>query len=755
MKTLRPAASARYLRWWFAAALAAAAATLPVATHAKGQDGKAAEKKEQKLPDPLTKEAIRELAARLTDAEVRQLLIQQLDRAAAPAADRPGDMSDMVMSMEKEAHAARARADDFATALVQLPDTLAAVNENFTKGREPGHLLLVAKYLAAFLVLAYLCELLYRRAVRAHRIRLDERISEGFAAQSARNLLRFLFDLSGIGLFGAVVLAMFYAVQQGHDPTRLLVLTIIGAVVLFRLVALGARLLLEPRAPALRLLPFADAAARRIRSGVLQVAVLYLAGIFPVFLLVRLGASVETAQVLGLSVGALLLASMIATVWAVRHDVGAMIRGPGEASPIARILAEIWPALATAVLLLVYLAAFLDALAGRPAEGKGILSVLLLIVLPMVDLFLSRAVHAAMAARTETGAATAGRVSPGGSTSYEPVVRKAIHIVVVVTGVLMLAGLWGIDFMRLAERGLGERIAGELFGVGMILLIAYLLWELAQTVVAHLSEREGVPAARTDDEMSAAVASRLGTLLPLIRGTLRITILVVTVLSVLAALGINVLPLLAGAGVVGVAVGFGSQTLVRDIVSGAFFLLDDAFRVGEYIEVGESKGTVEQIRLRSLFLRHHRGAINVLPYGEIRRLRNQSRDWVIDKMTIGITYDSDLEKARKLIKKIGQELAADPELAPKTHRAAEDAGRGAVRRFRDPDPHEDEDPARRAVRHPPQGLRHDQEGVRCERHQVRRSRPRCRSLGAAKCLSRSQRPRARCSRPNSGRANAR
>ena len=85
-----------------------------------------------------------------------------------------------------------------------------------------------------------------------------------------------------------------------------------------------------------------------------------------------------------------------------------------------------------------------------------------------------------------------------------------------------------------------------------------------------------------------------------------------------------------------------------------------------YIEVGESKGTVEQIRLRSLFLRHHRGAINVLPYGEIRRLRNQSRDWVIDKMTIGITYDSDLEKARKLIKKIGAELAADPELAPKT-----------------------------------------------------------------------------------------
>ena len=91
-------------------------------------------------------------------------------------------------------------------------------------------------------------------------------------------------------------------------------------------------------------------------------------------------------------------------------------------------------------------------------------------------------------------------------------------------------------------------------------------------------------------------------------------------MSILAALGVDILPLLAGAGVVGVAIGFGSQTLVRDIVSGAFFLMDDAFRLGEYIEVGDAKGRVESINLRSVFLRHHRGALNILPYGEIKRL---------------------------------------------------------------------------------------------------------------------------------------
>ena len=121
-------------------------------------------------------------------------------------------------------------------------------------------------------------------------------------------------------------------------------------------------------------------------------------------------------------------------------------------------------------------------------------------------------------------------------------------------------------------------------------------------------------------------------------------------LSVLAAMGINVLPLLAGASIVGMAIAFGAQSLVRDIVSGVFFLADDAFRVGEYIEVGESKGTVEKITVRSLFLRHHRGALNVLPYGEIRRLRNTSRDWMIMKLEFRLTYDTDLVKVKKILK---------------------------------------------------------------------------------------------------------
>ena len=101
---------------------------------------------------------------------------------------------------------------------------------------------------------------------------------------------------------------------------------------------------------------------------------------------------------------------------------------------------------------------------------------------------------------------------------------------------------------------------------------------------------------------------------------------------------------------------------MKDIISGVFYLLDDAFRVGEYIQSGSYKGTVESFSLRSVKLRHHRGPIFTVPFGVLGAIQNMSRDWVIEKLSLTITYDFDVEKARKLIKKIGLELAEDPEL---------------------------------------------------------------------------------------------
>ncbi len=235
--------------------------------------------------------------------------------------------------------------------------------------------------------------------------------------------------------------------------------------------------------------------------------------------------------------------------------------------------------------------------------------------------------------------------------------RRAIHIVVVVVGLLLLAHLWEVNLFAMAQASMGGKISSSLFGVCIVLLLAYLLWEIAKTAIDRRLQAEG-------DQGPDVPASRLRTLLPLLRVLILITIVVMTTMSFLAALGVDILPLLAGASVVGVAIGFGSQTLVRDVVSGAFFLMDDAFRLGEYIEVGSDKGRVEKINVRTLFLRHHRGAINILPYGEIKRLRNTSRDWVVMVLEFRLTYDTNLQQVKKILKQIGDEIAADPELAP-------------------------------------------------------------------------------------------
>jgi small-conductance mechanosensitive channel len=169
-----------------------------------------------------------------------------------------------------------------------------------------------------------------------------------------------------------------------------------------------------------------------------------------------------------------------------------------------------------------------------------------------------------------------------------------------------------------------------------------------------------------EDVDEVAASSRLDTLIPLLRTALLIVLGAVAGMIALSELGVDIGPLLASAGIIGIAVGFGAQTLVRDIFSGAFFLIDDAFRVGEYIELDKDlKGEVEAISVRSLQLRHHRGPVITVPFGELRSITNHNRDWVIFKMNFRMEPDTDPKKVKKLVKVVGQELLDNPELGPK------------------------------------------------------------------------------------------
>ncbi len=618
-----------------------------------------------KLPEPLTREAVRELVARLSDAEVRQLLIAQLDRAAAPA--RPpadADMAGMLAGMEGGSQRVRGRAGELVAGAAALSVVLAEARGRFLEGRGAGHLLLVAVLLAAMLGAGVLVERLLRWVTGAARRAADDIAGDGLGAATGRLVFRLALDLLALVAFAAGALAFFFAVYQGHAPTRRLVLTYLAAVVLVRLVALLSRLLLAPAAPARRLLPFGDTAARRLHAGVVQLAALYAFGTGTIELLRGLGAPDPTVDALTLVLATAFLVLALQTIWQIRTDVARLILGPGEPGPGRRLAAQAWPVLASAYLVIVYLARALEVLGGAEGMSRApILSVLLLLALPLVDMVLGRVLAALLGGRA--GAAAAGAL--GARSTFEPVLRRAIHIVVTVGGLVLLADLWHLDLFALAERGLGGRIAGGLLGIAIPLLLAWMLWELARTAIERRMQVEAGSAAEhgaEPGEEGGAPASRMRTLLPLFRMLLLSAIVVMTVLSVLSALGVNILPLLAGAGVFGLAIGFGSQTLVRDVVSGVFFLMDDAFRLGEYIEAGDCKGTVERITIRSLHVRHHRGALNIVPYGEIKRLRNTSRDWMIMALEFRLPYDTDLIKVKKIIKRIGEEIAADPELGP-------------------------------------------------------------------------------------------
>jgi len=179
-----------------------------------------------------------------------------------------------------------------------------------------------------------------------------------------------------------------------------------------------------------------------------------------------------------------------------------------------------------------------------------------------------------------------------------------------------------------------------------------------------MEQEGGVPEPDEEIELGGegggAGATRMATLLPIMRYVMVALLFSIAAMVVLSTLGFDVGPIFAGAGVVGIAVGFGAQTLIRDVFSGAFFLLDDAFRKGEYVEINSTRGTVEKISIRSFQLRHHLGALHTIPFGEVTQLTNYSRDWVMTKLPLRVTYDTDVEKVRKLVKKLGQKLLEHP-----------------------------------------------------------------------------------------------
>ncbi len=241
--------------------------------------------------------------------------------------------------------------------------------------------------------------------------------------------------------------------------------------------------------------------------------------------------------------------------------------------------------------------------------------------------------------------------------------ERGLRALVLAGAILFVAGVLGLDLGTIAAREtMATRLVAGVLKAGIVLLALDLLWHLFRAWVdRRLADAE---ASAEPGSEEARRKARLRTLLPMLRNVALVVLATMAVLMALSSLGFEIGPLIAGAGVVGVAVGFGAQTIVRDIIAGIFYLMDDAFRVGEYIQSGNFKGTVESFSLRSIKLRHHRGPLFIVPFGSLGAIQNMSRDWIIDNMIISVTYDTDLDKAKRIIKQIGKELLEIEEFRP-------------------------------------------------------------------------------------------
>lgn len=432
------------------------------------------------------------------------------------------------------------------------------------------------------------------------------------------------------------------------------------------------RMILSPFMAQYRIPHFSDRDARRLYYWLSCVAAFsFFTNLFGVWI-EELGLNYEvyvflfsllSLVVMGLSIALLSFNS--------RAITNAILNGtdPEEATWALRALSRLWRPVAIAYFLFAwghqtYRLIVGDALGVPLLSAAWAILCVILVVYGIINYFIERSFERARRVR-EHRAATEDITTPRDTevaegprlTTFEGLAQRVAGIIAFVAGSYAFVAVWSPDTEMVGE-SLIERALDimVIFFLGYIAYNAFRIW-----IDGKILEEQGDQVeAELGDEGGGSSASRLATLLPLFRNFVLIVILVTILLITLMEMGVNVGPLFAGAGIVGVAVGFGSQSLVRDIFSGAFFLFDDAFRKGEYIDVGGVKGTVENISVRSFQLRHHLGALHTIPFGEIQVLTNYSRDWVIMKLPLRVTYDTDVEKVRKLIKKLGVELLDDP-----------------------------------------------------------------------------------------------
>ena len=304
-----------------------------------------------------------------------------------------------------------------------------------------------------------------------------------------------------------------------------------------------------------------------------------------------------------------------------------------------------WP------ILLMLLVSALNLLGVGEGSERALRNALLTSGLLIGTVFMSTVLHHWFNTRTQYSGAYKER--------FVSVVYALLRGTLAVTFIELLAQIWGFSLLAFAsDSSTGKVISDSLGHILLILLVTWLAWVVLDTAIQQALE----PA--NTRRGTHAPSTRIKTILPLMRNAIKVILVVVCTITTMANLGVNVAPFLAGAGVIGLAIGFGSQQLVQDVITGLFIIIEDTISVGDWVVVDSSHaGTVEGLTIRTLRLRDSRGFVHSVPFGQIKAVINHSRQFAYAYFSVQFTYDTDMDKATDLIREAGQQISNDPLLS--------------------------------------------------------------------------------------------
>ena len=522
-------------------------------------------------------------------------------------------------------------------------------------GRSLGGFLVLLCIIAAVAVAA---EAMLRQVLALPRRRLAAKTAPEFGWQSLASLAA-VAALDGLGVL--VVWLVCHAAAgawfAGGGPQDRLAVAVLTAIWEWRLFVLLFRIVLQPDMPAARLCAVGDHEARDMYRRISAVLLLMAAGRLLMAVLRAIGTPPEALASYQILAATIYLLAFLWMTFGSRDAARQWFGGLGTAAPAIGLVGRYW--IPAAPLFLAGLVVTLDygAISGRANVGQAMALTLELVVgLLLFETFMQAVVR-------RLDSQLVGLTPASSAPKLPDVVARCVRVAVLIGVVVAIAQSWVVQVFGLVdESGWGE-LTSSSRTAAITLFIAFVLWELFKFATDPYMERKSKDAAAAiaDGDAPTGPASRISTMMPLLRRAVAVLIGLVAVMIALGDFGVDITPLIAGASVFGIAISFGSQTLVRDIVSGLFYLSDDAFRVGEYIDAGRAKGTVEGFTLRSIKLRHQNGQVHTIPFGQLGQITNFSRDWITTKFNLRFARDTNLETLRKASKKIGAEIAELPQ----------------------------------------------------------------------------------------------